>query len=114
MNEYFAESENFVNNISFALKTQITKRKINEFLGIIEGQIHFTNGVLDFLEVIRIIKNKLEKKKYKYNFRDIKNELVFRYDNATHHLEVSTYPHHKHIKDEFSLKRYFPPFSALN
>jgi hypothetical protein len=23
-------------------------------------------------------------------------EMVFRYDNAPHHIEVATFPHHKH------------------
>lgn len=30
---------------------------------------------------------------------------VFRYDNAPHHPEVPTYPHHKHIRDEEKVKQ---------
>ena len=25
--------------------------------------------------------------------------IIFRYDNATHHKNIKTYPHHKHLKD---------------
>ncbi len=28
------------------------------------------------------------------------NEISFRYDNAKHHQEVSTFPHHKHTKNK--------------
>jgi hypothetical protein len=26
--------------------------------------------------------------------------LIFRYDNAEHHPEIATYPHHKHLRDK--------------
>ena len=28
----------------------------------------------------------------------VNDEMVFRYDNAPHHPEIATYPHHKHVK----------------
>jgi hypothetical protein len=27
-------------------------------------------------------------------------EQIFRYDNAPHHSEIKTFPHHKHEKEE--------------
>lgn len=36
---------------------------------------------------------------YSYHYQNNKKELIFRYDNAEHHPEISTYPHHKHLLD---------------
>ena len=30
---------------------------------------------------------------------DKEKVLIFRYDNATHHKNIKTYPHHKHLTD---------------
>jgi len=30
---------------------------------------------------------------------DGQNRLIFRYDNARHHPEIPTFPHHKHLNN---------------
>ena len=37
--------------------------------------------------------------KYRFHYRDSAGEMLFRYDNAPHHPEIDTYPHHKHTSD---------------
>ncbi|NJN82981.1 MAG: hypothetical protein HC802_12345 [Caldilineaceae bacterium] len=39
---------------------------------------------------------------YSYHFMDANHRLVFRYDDADHHheLSLSTHPHHKHDASE--------------
>lgn len=34
-----------------------------------------------------------------------KSIFIFRYDNATHHKEISTFPHHKHVGIEVKPSR---------
>lgn len=34
---------------------------------------------------------------YSYYWLDDENELIIGWDNAPHHQDISTYPHHKHI-----------------
>lgn len=43
--------------------------------------------------------NKIQFEKYRYQYMDAKGEMLFRYDNANHHPELQTFPHHKHLKD---------------
>jgi len=43
---------------------------------------------------------KIAKKHYSYHYQDENGNLIFRYDNAPHHPEISTHPHHKHAKDK--------------
>ena len=37
--------------------------------------------------------------KYSYHLQDADNQRVFRYDNATHHPNLHTFPDHKHVAD---------------
>ena len=36
------------------------------------------------------------KVKYRYHYMDAEQNLIFRYDNAPHHPEARSFPHHKH------------------
>jgi len=98
--EYFSKFDYVIDNIDFIIVSTIQKRKINDFLGIIEGKLTFEWGILDILEVVKVTNNQLVKMKYKYHFRLHDNTFVFRYDNAPHHQEITTYPHHKHLPDK--------------
>ena len=39
-----------------------------------------------------------EDRKYSYHWSDREENLLVRWDNAKHWREISTFPHHKHIK----------------
>jgi len=94
---YLNQFENTIKNSRIVLNHHINKKEINDFLLILEGNFETSIGILDFLEVIRYDGVKIIKKKYKYNFRDFKSELIFRYDNAPHHKQIKTFPHHLHL-----------------
>jgi len=65
--------------------------------GIIEARLRFWDGsLLEFVEVLVEHGVVLVKTEYAYHYQDAQNQLVFRYDNAPHHPEISTHPHHKH------------------
>jgi hypothetical protein len=38
--------------------------------------------------------------KYRYQYMDSNNAPVFRYDNAPHHKEITSFPMHKHLGDK--------------
>ncbi len=98
IDSYFSAIEDIINDCDFIERTEINKQKINNSFGIISGKIFFSNGTLDFLEVVRIYDQKAIKKKYKYHFRRYDNSMVFRYDNMPHHPKISSFPHHKHTE----------------
>ena len=77
----------------------------------LKGEIVFTNHCeLHFKEYF-VSGPEFKKIAYSYHYQDAKNELIFRYDNAEHHPDLETFPHHKHIGDaafpseEFSLEK---------
>ena len=101
IDSYLSNIENILNNCSFIERFEINKQKINDFSGIISGLVFFNNGILDFLEVVKISQqNEPIKKKYKYHFRRKDNSLVFRYDNMPHYPNIDSFPHHKHTRND--------------
>lgn len=39
-------------------------------------------------------------RKYSYHFQDDKGNLIFRYDNAPHWIDLENFPYHKHLPTE--------------
>jgi len=76
----------------------IFKKAYNEKQGYIKGEILFKNSSqFCFIEVKNTgLKQKI---KYRYHYMDKDNRSIFRYDNAYHHRELKTFPHHRHISD---------------
>ncbi len=76
----------------------LVEKVYSEERGYIEGQIVFSDdSCLDFLEVID--SGHSAKIKYRYHYMSDQKGLIFRYDNARHHPEIPTFPHHKHVND---------------
>lgn len=96
---YFEETEKAVRSFPNISSYSIHKKIYSIRQGCISGSIIFENGSrLDFAEVkdsdIR------EKIKYRYHYMSKDGGLIFRYDNAPHHKNIRTFPHHKHISDD--------------
>lgn len=54
------------------------------------------NSQLQVVEKLTIEAYVLVKTRYTYHYQYADGTLVFRYDNAPHHPEIITHPHHKH------------------
>lgn len=71
--------------------------------GMVRGRLLFLGGyVLTFMEYVQIGK---ERPKYRFNLSDSKGDMIFRYDNAAHHKDILTFPHHKHTSVEVKPSR---------
>jgi hypothetical protein len=65
----------------------------------IEDRLIFYDGsFLEIEEVLCLSDRRMEKVRYSYHYQK-GNCLIFRYDNAPHHPELPTFPHHKHVGD---------------
>ncbi len=96
--KYFKKIEKSLDNHRNIIEDQIIKTNaFTEDKGSIEGEVLFTDETsLGFMEVVNT--NKIEKEKYKYHYMDKDKHMIFRYDNAPHHKDLKTFPHHKHTK----------------
>ena len=96
---YFTEIECTIQAFPGVRFLSLTKKIYNSTQGYIGGSIVFENNHrLDFVEVKNTDYSK--KVKYRYHYMDEDQNMIFRYDNAPHHANVSTFPHHKHEFDE--------------
>ncbi len=76
----------------------LQKKFYSAYRAYITGELIFgDNSRLIFLEVKD--SEILTKDKYSYHYMDSGDNLVFRYDNAKHHHEIGSFPHHKHLPD---------------
>lgn len=95
--EYFQKIEADIANCPYIFESRLIKDKRSLYIGIIEGEIYFTDeSVLYFVEFVNV-KEKAEKYKYSYHYQDRDGKVIFRYDMAPHHSEIETFPHHKHV-----------------
>ncbi|MCP4610188.1 MAG: hypothetical protein GY845_15875, partial [Planctomycetes bacterium] len=70
----------------------------SKLYGSIEGRFRFYDGsLLEFDEVVLLHGEQIVKLRYAYHYQNSNDELIFRYDNVSHHPHISTYPHHKHV-----------------
>ena len=68
---------------------------------VMEGRLRFWDGsLLRFYESVVERGLSLIKSEYVYHYQSDGDRLIFRYDNAPHHPEISSHPHHKHLGDQ--------------
>ena len=95
---YFAEIERIIQIFSIIRSYTLHKKVYNAKQGYMSGSLLFESGNrLDFVEVKDM--DRISKMKYRYQYMNQQGECFFRYDNAPHHQNISTFPHHKHINE---------------
>jgi len=57
-------------------------------------------AILEFSIFATATGHKIVPDKYRFQYMDNTNHIIFRYDNAPHHQELATFPHHKHVPDK--------------
>ena len=99
ISSYFERIEGLITSFNNTVSHSIEKKYYSSNKGLVKGFIIFTNGYkLEFMEVKDIQIS--SKDKYKYQLMDEHDNLIFRYDNAPHHNDVKSFPHHKHLPTE--------------
>lgn len=80
-----------------AMDYEISYQETESGIGAITAILWFADGsLLDFTEVVEVRAYRPIKHRYTYHYmRDEKT--IFRYDNAKHHRQIKTFPHHKHV-----------------
>ena len=97
IDEYFQQIEAVIARYPMILKIELVKDKRSPSIGFIEGKFTFLNGsLLHFVEFVNV-KETIERYKYSYHYHDQQKQLIFRYDMAPHHQDITTFPHHKHL-----------------
>jgi hypothetical protein len=96
---YFRDVEKTLQEFPNIRSSTLKKKQYNARQGYISGSIHFDSGCrLEFMELKDT--DRSAKIKYRYQYMDQQNTRLFRYDNAPHHPNITTHPHHKHNGEE--------------
>jgi len=99
LERYFAEIEAAV-----AQLPAYTENYVEEILAAeranLRIRLRFESGcLLEINEAVIVESSLLKTLGYRYHFQNADSELVFRYDNTPHFPGLSSFPHHKHLRD---------------
>jgi hypothetical protein len=99
IDDYFVSIERGLSQNSQISKIEepITLLTSDDYNGLIRCRVTFWDG--SFLDIYEVISTELGYPvRINYAYTYLRNDqLIFRYDNAPHHPEITTHPHHKHI-----------------
>jgi hypothetical protein len=77
--------------------------------GLWRYRLTLTNkSLLEMFEFFSIESGQVNVVKYSYHWQQEDGQLIKRWDNAAHHLEIITYPHHVHDGSEDFVVDYKP------
>lgn len=111
--EYFQTIETLILECAHLVESTLSKDQRSLHIGIIEGNLTFSNdSVLHFIEFVNV-KGSTELYKYSYHYQDHQGNLIFRYDMAPHHRSVPTFPHHKHINENIVIESFCPTLEQV-
>jgi len=65
-------------------------------MGLLRYKLTLDGGLLEIFELFQIVEEKVKNLKYSFHLQDKSGNLLKRWDNAEHHPEISTSPHHIH------------------
>jgi len=99
IDDYFASLERTLvqNPLVSRLEDPFTCLASDDHNGLVRGRVFFWDG--SFLDLYEVVSTELGypvRIGYAYTYLG-EGQRAFRYDNAPHHPEIITYPHHKHI-----------------
>ena len=98
LSQHIQEIDNAIRECTLVVKYTMYKEQLSPNSGYIEGEILFINNSrLAYFEFYNLTESRVDCEKYRYQYMDSDNQLIFRYDNAPHHSELSSSPHHKHV-----------------
>ena len=97
---YFAQLRKVLDRFAHIISTRsLSEKTYDDEFGFIKGRLTFNDDSrLEFSEVKHA--QEATKRKYRYQYMDDQNDLIFRYDNAKHYPDLPNFPHHKHLPNE--------------
>ncbi len=67
----------------------------------LKGSLLFIDfSMLEIAIFANNIQNKVSVDKYRFQYMDKEGQMIFRYDNAPHHPEIPSFPHHCHTSNK--------------
>lgn len=74
--------------------------------GLLRYRLTLRGSLIEIFELFQIVEGGAEVTKYSFHWQDMTGKLLKRWDNAAHHRELSTSPHHVHDGKEENVRRH--------
>lgn len=99
--EYFGDLERRLGSFPLAVAVDTQTERVDLDRGYVKATITFTDGSeLHLFEYVVLGDGDVHREDYRYHYQTAEAELIWRWDNAPHHPEIETFPHHVHVGDE--------------
>lgn len=100
IDEHFKKIQDLISKSEIVASTNIEYIKVLENEGFIRGTLTLIDGSeLRLLEYTKISDGQPVILRYRFQWQTA-GELITRWNNAPHHPEVETFPHHKHVRGQ--------------
>lgn len=98
--EYFSHLLKAIGDSAWVRNEDITFREIGENEGYVRGILDLQNGYqLHVAEYVMMDGTNPVAQKYRFQLQTPDGKFIARWDNAPHHKDINSFPHHKHCKD---------------
>jgi len=99
---YFQQLRQAIESCNGIVDFQLYPEYRTDFEGFVKGEITFKDGSLLYFREFVDTERMVDRKMYSYQYMNVSNCLIFRYDNADHKpkLNLPNLPHHKHQESE--------------
>ncbi len=103
--EYLRELDELISASPEVIDVEVIRRSVwdteLEKVALYRYRLKMSNGsLLELTERLVEEKGTLSLKKYRYHWQSHDGQLIKRWDNAPHHPEIDTFPHHLHNASE--------------
>ncbi len=105
INKYLSELDTFISTDRTILDVDVVRRDIRE-TGMEKTALYRyrlklnDNSLVELTERLVEEKGQLRVTKYRFHWQDRSGKLIKRWDNAPHHPEIDSFPHHLHDGSE--------------
>lgn len=98
--DYFTHVRQLVQRVPDTCAERYEEQILSVNRGNLRIRLRFSDhALLEISEAMVFVAGELRWLSYRYHYQDSSAGLVCRYDNAPHHPEVPSHPHHKHASD---------------
>ena len=113
--KFISEIEKIVGSSSIVLSSNIQKYfGPGEETVYLKGRITIIDSsTLEIAIFVTEARGKLAVDKYRLHYMDGAGQMLFRYDNAPHHAEIASHPHHKHTPDRIIASSNMPSIKDI-
>ena len=104
--EYYAVIQAAILAAPHVIKSEVSFDEVSETECYIRGTLILTGGYELHLAEYVVTEPEIKRLKYRYHLQTVEGKFLVRWDNAPHHSEVETHPHHLHIEESVKASEY--------